>query len=132
MTSPTCQRSRAARRARALASVWLVLAPLAWSAPARAETVTQLFAKAQKAASAGKTKIAARIIAVILKRYPDHQPSRLLLGHLLFTAQKVAHQEGLVAGGFRLVVNDGPHGAQSVYHLHIHVIGGRQMTWPPG
>lgn len=55
-----------------------------------------------------------------------------LLGHLLFTAQKVAHQEGLVAGGFRTVINDGPHGAQSVYHLHIHVIGGRQMSWPPG
>lgn len=55
-----------------------------------------------------------------------------LLGHLMFTAQKVAHQEGLVPGGFRLVINDGPHGAQSVYHLHIHVIGGRQMSWPPG
>lgn len=55
-----------------------------------------------------------------------------LLGHLMYTAQKVAHQEGLVPGGFRCVVNDGPHGAQSVYHLHIHVIGGRQMSWPPG
>jgi histidine triad (HIT) family protein len=55
-----------------------------------------------------------------------------LLGHLMFTAQKVAHQEGLVPGGFRCVVNDGPDGAQSVYHLHIHVIGGRQMSWPPG
>ena len=55
-----------------------------------------------------------------------------LLGHLMYTAQKVAHQEGLVPGGFRTVINDGPMGAQSVYHLHIHVIGGRQMTWPPG
>ena len=34
--------------------------------------------------------------------------------------------------GYRLVVNDGPQGAQSVYHLHIHILGGRQMTWPPG
>jgi diadenosine tetraphosphate (Ap4A) HIT family hydrolase len=34
--------------------------------------------------------------------------------------------------GFRVVINDGADGAQSVYHLHIHVIGGRQMTWPPG
>jgi histidine triad (HIT) family protein len=50
----------------------------------------------------------------------------------MYTAQKVAHQEGLVPGGFRLVINDGPDGAQSVYHLHIHVIGGRQMLWPPG
>lgn len=55
-----------------------------------------------------------------------------LLGHLMFVAQKVAHQENLVKGGYRLVVNDGPAGCQSVYHLHIHVIGGRQMTWPPG
>jgi histidine triad (HIT) family protein len=55
-----------------------------------------------------------------------------LLGHLLFVAQKVAHQEGLVDGGFRTVINDGVHGAQSVYHLHIHVVGGRQLSWPPG
>jgi histidine triad (HIT) family protein len=54
-----------------------------------------------------------------------------LLGHLLFTAQKVAAQEGLTEG-FRVVVNDGPDGSQSVYHLHLHVIGGRQMSWPPG
>jgi histidine triad (HIT) family protein len=59
----------------------------------------------------------------------DHKE---LLGHLMYTAQKVARQEGLVPGGFRLVINDGPDGSQSVYHLHIHVIGGRQMTWPPG
>jgi len=55
-----------------------------------------------------------------------------LLGHLMFVAQQVAHQENLVKGGYRLVVNDGPAGCQSVYHLHIHIIGGRQMTWPPG
>lgn len=55
-----------------------------------------------------------------------------LLGHLMYTAQKVAHAEGLVPGGFRVVVNDGPDGAQSVYHLHLHVVGGRQMGWPPG
>ena len=58
-----------------------------------------------------------------------HKP---LLGHLLYVSQQVAHEQGLVPGGFRLVINDGPHGAQSVYHLHIHVIGGRQMGWPPG
>ena len=50
----------------------------------------------------------------------------------MFTAQLVAKQEGLGRDGFRLVVNDGKNGAQSVYHLHIHVIGGRQMAWPPG
>jgi diadenosine tetraphosphate (Ap4A) HIT family hydrolase len=55
-----------------------------------------------------------------------------LLGHLMYTAGKVAKDEGLAKDGFRLVVNDGPYGCQSVYHLHIHVIGGRQMNWPPG
>lgn len=55
-----------------------------------------------------------------------------LLGHLLYTAQSVAKQEGLGEKGFRVVVNDGPDGSQSVYHLHLHVIGGRQMAWPPG
>lgn len=59
----------------------------------------------------------------------DH---KLLLGHLLYTAQHVAELEGLKQDGFRLVVNDGKNGAQSVYHLHIHVIGGRQLSWPPG
>ena len=55
----------------------------------------------------------------------------LLLGHLLLTARKVAAQEGLTEG-FRTVINDGRHGSQSVYHLHVHVIGGRQLGWPPG
>ncbi|XP_062615379.1 adenosine 5'-monophosphoramidase HINT2-like [Saccostrea cucullata] len=54
-----------------------------------------------------------------------------LLRHLLLTAKKVAEQENL-SNGYRLVINDGPDGAQSVHHLHIHVMGGRQMNWPPG
>ncbi|XP_071402376.1 histidine triad nucleotide-binding protein 2, mitochondrial [Centroberyx affinis] len=54
-----------------------------------------------------------------------------LLGHLLVVAKNVAKKESL-AEGYRVVINDGKHGAQSVYHLHIHVLGGRQMTWPPG
>lgn len=52
------------------------------------------------------------------------------LGHLLFVAGQIGQKE--CPKGFRLVVNDGSDGAQSVYHLHIHVIGGRQMAWPPG
>ena len=53
-----------------------------------------------------------------------------VLGHLMF----VAAQEGqkLCPGGYRIVINDGKDGAQSVYHLHLHVMGGRQMLWPPG
>ena len=55
-----------------------------------------------------------------------------LLGHLMLCARDVARQEGLSESGFRLVVNNGDHGGQTVDHLHIHVIGGRQMSWPPG
>ncbi|KAL6525546.1 Histidine triad nucleotide-binding protein 1 [Orobanche hederae] len=54
-----------------------------------------------------------------------------ILGYLLYTAKIIAKQEGL-DDGFRLVINDGPHGCQSVYHLHVHLLGGRQMNWPPG
>ncbi|KAK1393616.1 14 kDa zinc-binding protein [Heracleum sosnowskyi] len=54
-----------------------------------------------------------------------------ILGRLLYTAKLVAKQEGL-DDGFRIVINDGPSGCQSVYHIHVHVIGGRQMNWPPG
>ncbi|XP_031562817.1 histidine triad nucleotide-binding protein 1-like [Actinia tenebrosa] len=55
-----------------------------------------------------------------------------LLGHLLYVATKVAKQEGLAEDGYRIVINNGVNGAQSVYHLHLHVLGGWQMTWPPG
>jgi len=54
-----------------------------------------------------------------------------LLGRLLLAATKVAEEEGL-DGGYRLVINDGAHGGQAVYHLHVHLLGGRQMRWPPG
>lgn len=54
-----------------------------------------------------------------------------LLGHLVLAAKKVAKQQGL-NDGYRLVINDGPMGGQSVYHIHIHVMSGRQMGWPPG
>ena len=50
----------------------------------------------------------------------------------MVAARKVAEKEGIAESGYRLVVNDGPDGAQSVYHLHIHIMGGRQMSWPPG
>ncbi|CAF0959231.1 unnamed protein product [Brachionus calyciflorus] len=53
-----------------------------------------------------------------------------LLGHLLVIARKCAFQQGL-GNGYRVVINDGKHGGQSVYHLHVHVLGGRQLAWPP-
>jgi histidine triad (HIT) family protein len=55
-----------------------------------------------------------------------------LLGHLIRVAQMVAKQEGLHESGFRLVINNGPDGGESVPHLHVHVLGGRAMKWPPG
>uniref|UniRef100_A0A665WVK1 HIT domain-containing protein n=1 Tax=Echeneis naucrates TaxID=173247 RepID=A0A665WVK1_ECHNA len=54
-----------------------------------------------------------------------------LLGHLMIVAKKCAEEAGL-SKGYRIVVNDGPDGGQSVYHIHIHVLGGRTMKWPPG
>lgn len=54
-----------------------------------------------------------------------------LLGHLLLTARSLAKQLNLAAG-FRIVINNGPHGGESVPHLHVHLLGGRQLAWPPG
>lgn len=54
-----------------------------------------------------------------------------LLGHLLLTAPKIAKQEGYDAT-FRLVINNGAEAGQSVFHLHIHIIAGRELSWPPG
>ncbi len=54
-----------------------------------------------------------------------------LLGHLLLTANAMAKKLNL-AEGFRLVINNGPYGGESVPHLHVHLLGKRQMTWPPG
>ncbi|XP_052158546.1 14 kDa zinc-binding protein-like [Oryza glaberrima] len=54
-----------------------------------------------------------------------------ILGYLLYAAKIVAEKEG-IAEGYRVVINNGPKGCQSVYHLHLHVLGGRQMKWPAG
>lgn len=55
-----------------------------------------------------------------------------LMEGLMAAAARIARQEGLEAGGFRLVVNTGADGGQSVEHLHLHILGGRKMGWPPG
>ncbi len=54
-----------------------------------------------------------------------------VLGHLMLVAGEVARKLNL-AQGFRLVINNGPHACESVPHLHVHMLAGRQMTWPPG
>ena len=54
------------------------------------------------------------------------------LGHLLYTAAKVANQLEIAENGYRVVINTGERAGQSVPHLHVHVLGGRDLTWPPG
>jgi histidine triad (HIT) family protein len=55
-----------------------------------------------------------------------------LLGHLLRVGARVANDEGLADSGYRTVINTGAGAGQSVFHLHMHVLGGRAMNWPPG
>lgn len=55
-----------------------------------------------------------------------------LLGHLLLTAAVVARNEGVADHGYRLVINNGRDGGEAVPHLHVHLLGGRQLQWPPG
>jgi histidine triad (HIT) family protein len=55
-----------------------------------------------------------------------------LMGHLLLGARDVAEKLGLGASGYRVVLNTGQDGGQSVFHLHAHVLGGRVLMWPPG
>ena len=53
-----------------------------------------------------------------------------LLGHLILISSKIAKQEGLKS--WRMVINNGTEAGQTVFHLHIHIIGGRKLNWPPG
>jgi histidine triad (HIT) family protein len=68
----------------------------------------------------------------------EHFPSladcedQTLLADLLITARDVAKQVHIDHGGYRVVINCGDHGGQTVPHLHVHVLGGRRMKWPPG
>jgi histidine triad (HIT) family protein len=55
-----------------------------------------------------------------------------VLGHLLVIAPQIAKKAGIAEKGYRLVVNTNPHAGQTVSHIHIHIIGGRPMNWPPG
>lgn len=60
------------------------------------------------------------------------QKDEALLGHLLRVGARVANDLGLAEGGFRTVINTGAGAGQSVFHLHVHVLAGRPMSWPPG
>jgi len=60
------------------------------------------------------------------------QRDEALLGHLLRVAARVANEAGLADSGYRTVINNGEGAGQSVFHLHVHVLGGRALSWPPG
>lgn len=68
-------------------------------------------------------------IANILEAVPE---DAALLGHIMVTIPKIAAAAGLADDGFRTVINTKDNGGQTVYHLHLHIVGGRFMTWPPG
>lgn len=55
-----------------------------------------------------------------------------LLGHMIQTAKKIATERDLAENGYRMLFNCNADGGQAVYHIHLHLLGGRQMTWPPG
>lgn len=55
-----------------------------------------------------------------------------LLGHLLLVGADLARQRGLDSSGFRTVINTGADAGQTVFHIHVHILGGRRMGWPPG
>jgi len=88
--------------------------------------------------------------AIVLRDINPQAPSHLLViprrhvasldeaddvvdvGNLMRLAAEVARDEGIAEAGYRVVVNTNAHGGQTVQHLHLHILGGRQMTWPPG
>jgi histidine triad (HIT) family protein len=68
-----------------------------------------------------------------IPRIAEAQPDdHRVLGHLLLKAAEVAKSLGLNTGGYRLVINNGPDAGESVPHLHLHILGGRHLAWPPG
>ncbi|MCX7973488.1 MAG: histidine triad nucleotide-binding protein [Candidatus Aminicenantes bacterium] len=60
---------------------------------------------------------------------PEDEP---LLGHLISLATRLAEEKGLKKTGYRLVINTGPNSGQQIDHLHLHLLGGRPFSWPPG
>lgn len=60
------------------------------------------------------------------------RPDEPMLGHLLRMAARMANEHGVSENGYRTVINTGAGAGQSVFHLHVHVLGGRPMNWPPG
>ncbi len=62
----------------------------------------------------------------------DTATDATMLGNLVLAAAEIARAEGVVGGGYRTVMNCGADAGQSVYHVHLHLLGGRRLAWPPG
>jgi histidine triad (HIT) family protein len=62
----------------------------------------------------------------------DEASDPAMLGHLLFAAREIAAAEGIAGDGYRVVLNTGRDAGQTVFHVHVHLLGGRHMKWPPG
>jgi len=81
-------------------------------------------------------KAPTHIILIPKKEIPSmaeiDENDKELIAHLYLVASKIAKDEGVSDSGYRLVVNTNKEGGQEVYHLHVHLLGGRQMNWPPG
>lgn len=81
-------------------------------------------------------KAPAHILLVPKKEIPSLAEvaagDKALLGHLMVKASEIAKAEGISESGYRVVVNTNKEGGQEVPHVHLHILGGRQMTWPPG
>lgn len=70
-----------------------------------------------------------RVIPRLAEANPEDAAT---LGHLLLTGASIARSEGISESGYRLVINNGPDGGETVPHLHVHLLGGRPLAWPPG
>lgn len=60
------------------------------------------------------------------------ESDQALIGHVMLKAAEVAREQGIAEGGYRLVVNTNRNAGQTVFHIHVHILGGRALGWPPG
>ena len=61
-----------------------------------------------------------------------NEEDKSLIGELFIVAKEIAKKEGIAENGYRTIFNCNEHGGQTVYHIHLHILGGRQLEWPPG
>lgn len=105
---------------------------------ARGEAKADIVYEDERCVAFRDTNPQAPVHVLIIPREPIEslndasQRDEALLGHLLRIVSKVANKLGIAEQGYRVVLNTGKDGGQSVAHLHLHLLGGRGLTWPPG